>query len=187
MELGRVPPVGVTRELRREVLYGCPVPLANDRSRTCGSPYLVFHHFDPPRRERHHHNLAGMIALCSNHHAMAESYSADQLRAFKRGRAESAGIVRGEISWMRNKLLVLAGGNYFYDVPTILSYRGESKIAMPTNADGYLTLDIGMVSAAKEPRLKMSENFWSLDPNASDLARFDCPPSGKRIRAEYRN
>ncbi len=72
------PPADIRRALRVEVGFGCPVD-------GCGSPYLTWHHFDPPWRERQHHDAAGMIALCLQHHKEADSgaFSHEQLRVLK--------------------------------------------------------------------------------------------------------
>ena len=43
------------RTLRREVGFGCPV---------CRSPFLTWHHFDPPYHVEEHWRHEGMIALC---------------------------------------------------------------------------------------------------------------------------
>ena len=48
----------------------------------CGSPYLTWHHFNPPWSERHHHDPDGMIALCLQHHEQADAgtFTVEQLR-----------------------------------------------------------------------------------------------------------
>ena len=76
--MNRNPPLNIKRILRQEVNYGCPVP-------NCGSPLLIWHHFDPLWSVKQHHNPEGMIALCTQHHPMADSgvFSSDQLRRFK--------------------------------------------------------------------------------------------------------
>jgi hypothetical protein len=55
----RTPPIAVRRKLRQEVGFACPVP-------DCGSPYLTWHHFDPPWHVTPQHEPAGMIALCKS-------------------------------------------------------------------------------------------------------------------------
>src|SRR5688572_23167474 len=69
-------PREVTRQLRREVGYGCP---------ECRKPLLTFHHFDPTWRGVEElcasegrsptaadHKVTGMIALCQIHHDYAD-------------------------------------------------------------------------------------------------------------------
>lgn len=72
------PPSAVRLELRREVGFCCPVE-------GCHWPYLTWHHFDPPWHARQHHDQAGMVALCLQHHKEADSsaFTPEQLHAFK--------------------------------------------------------------------------------------------------------
>lgn len=72
-------PDRVRRALRSEVGFGCPVD-------GCGSPYLTYHHFDPPRRLRDHNEPQGMIALCRKHHddAGGGAFTLEQLKDLKR-------------------------------------------------------------------------------------------------------
>lgn len=76
--MNRTPPARIRERLRREVGFGCPV-------KGCGSPYLTWHHFDPPWSKHEHHEPNGMIALCREHHDQADAgaFTKDQLRAFK--------------------------------------------------------------------------------------------------------
>jgi hypothetical protein len=93
--MDRSPPIEIRRLLRREVGFGCPVP-------TCASPFLSYHHFDPPWSVREHHNPAGMIALCPIHHPLAHGgvFSKAQLRRMKHQGAPDR--VRGRFGWLRN-------------------------------------------------------------------------------------
>ncbi|MEW5735721.1 MAG: hypothetical protein AB1921_12755 [Thermodesulfobacteriota bacterium] len=76
--MDRNPPSDVKKLLRQEVNYGCPVP-------GCGSPFLTWHHFDPPWSVKEHHNPDSMIALCTQCHPMADAgaYSSEQFEALK--------------------------------------------------------------------------------------------------------
>ena len=76
--MDRTPPMEVRKLLRREVGFGCPVL-------NCGNPYLSWHHFGPPWREKQHHDPNGMIALCVEHHAKADAgtYTKEQLHSYK--------------------------------------------------------------------------------------------------------
>ena len=51
--LRREAPIAVRRQLAEEVGFGCPIE-------GWGSPYLMWHHFDPPWRVREHHDPVGM-------------------------------------------------------------------------------------------------------------------------------
>jgi hypothetical protein len=57
-------PEHVKEKLRTEVGYGCPI---------CRSPFLTWHHFDPPYRVRPHNDPEGMIALCREHSDEADN------------------------------------------------------------------------------------------------------------------
>jgi hypothetical protein len=101
------PPAAIRRTLRQEVLFGCPVE-------SCGSPYLTWHHFDPPWREREHHDPAGMVAMCLQHHKEADvnAFSDEQLRKMKTDPylRRSGSPPEGTFHWRREQLVVRAGG-----------------------------------------------------------------------------
>ncbi len=80
----RDPGSTIKEQLRKQVNFGCPVRDADGTG--CGSPVLVYHHFDPPWKDHYLHNAEGMIALCPEHHYLADGghYSIAQLREFKR-------------------------------------------------------------------------------------------------------
>lgn len=173
------PPIGVRRILRREVGFGCPVP-------GCGSPYLSWHHFDPPWRVREHHEPAGMIALCGKHHDKADvgAYTVEQLRAFKVSSRDRTMELQGRFDWMRNRLLAVVGGNFYYEYPVIFRFRNEPSIWFNRDEDGYLLLNIRMLTSSGEPRLRLEDNFWFGRGEPQD---FECPPSGRLIQAKYLN
>ncbi len=57
-------PDHVKEELRAEVGYGCPV---------CRSPFLTWHHFDPPYNVRPHNDPKGVDRPCGEHHGEADN------------------------------------------------------------------------------------------------------------------
>lgn len=177
--MNRKPPKEVREILSREVGRGCPVP-------GCGSPYLEWHHFDPPWRMSHHQEPKGMIALCSEHHPIADggAWTVEQLHEFKRKGTKNISEVRGKFNWLRNKLLLVAGSCFYYETLTILEYRGEPSIWLQRDENGYLLLNIRMLSTSKEPRLVMEDNGWV---EKGEPKEFECPPSGKLIHAKYAN
>lgn len=177
--MNRTPPIDVRRELGQEVGFGCPVP-------NCGKPYLEWHHFDPPWRILNHHNPKGMIALCSEHHPKADvgAFTAEQLHNFKLNGANNHKEIRGKFDWLRNKILFISGGCFYYETLIILQYRDVPIIWFRRDADGYLLLNIRMLTTSNEPRLFLEDNCWI---EKGTPVSFECPPSGKLIHARYLN
>lgn len=174
--MARTPPTEVIRTLRNEVGFGCPVP-------GCGNPYLEWHHFDPPYAEEAHHRPEGMIALCVLHHARADAgaYTKAQLRAFKTNRV-NADLVRGKFEWLRNNLLTVVGGNFYYETPKLLVIDGEEIVWFDRDADGYLLLNVKVPSLSPEPRALIENNIWK---NVGDPVDLVSPPSGKSLEIRY--
>lgn len=181
---GRQPPNAVLAVLRAEVGYHCPVDVAGE---VCGSPYLTWHHFDPPWRLEHHHRPEGMIALCREHADKADngSFTDEQLRRFKaegRGRGLS---VSGRFDWMRRDLLAVVGGNAFLRTPVVLEVDGDKAIWFNRNENGELLLNFAMPSLSATPRASIRDNVWTVAPEG--VAELICPPSGRRLRVRYAN
>lgn len=177
--MDRKPPAGVRKALRKEIGFGCPVE-------GCGSPYLEWHHFDPPWHIENHHQPEGMIALCRLHHIQADNgaFTSDQLRAFKERSRENWKLNSGKFNWMRNRLLAVVGGNFYYNTNVILQVCGQPIIWFERNEDGYLTFNAFMLSEQKEPRAYIRDNIWYTTGNEKDI---ECPPSAKSIKIEYDN
>jgi hypothetical protein len=172
----RTPPVEVRRTLRKEVGFGCPI-------KGCANPYLEYHHFDPPWRDREHHEPHGMIALCAEHHRKADAgaFTTEQLRNLKRPADQ---LVAGRFDWLRNDILAVVGGCYYYETPIIFSFRGEKAIWFERDEDNNMLLNLRMVTQSGQPRLSLRNNDWLV---LGDPVDFESPPSGKRIRAQYAN
>lgn len=177
--MNREPPAEVRRILRREVGFGCPYP-------GCGNPYLYWHHFDPTWSEREHHDPAGMIALCGEHHPKADAgtFTKEQLRRFKRDGANRSEEVKARFDWMRNRLLAVVGGNFFFDTPVVFRFNGEPSIWFTRDTDDYLMLNVRMLTASGQPRVKMEDNWWLVRGDPEDV---ESPPSGKLLRIRYAN
>ncbi len=182
----RTPPTSVRRALRGEVGFGCPAPSDDDPSVRCGSPYLKWHHFDPPWREKHHFNPGGMIALCNRHSDQADggAYTIEQLRNFKKSKSifEDDNI-QGRFNWLRNKILFIGGGIHI-EPQKILVIRGRPIIWFDRDKNGCFLLNIDMCSLTGEKRIKIEDNYWIQEGKPHDL---QCPPSGKYFRVEYYN
>lgn len=120
--LSRHPPAAVLRQLREEVNYSCPI---------CGSPFLTWHHFDPPYHVQPHHNPDGMIALCPLHHKMADSgvYSADYLRGLKH-RQSGTSRIAFRWPWEPENIAFFFGGNILFGVRPVLVIRRDTVLGV---------------------------------------------------------
>lgn len=177
--MNRNPPADVRRALRFEVGFGCPVE-------GCGNPYLEWHHFAPPWHVCEHHNVDGMIALCRNHHPEADAgaFTDEQFKEMKeRGKSEEI-AVQGRFNWMRRAFMVNLGTDFCLNMPIILSYGDYPVVWFSRNANGYLLLNLEMLTGTCEPRLSMRNNDWVMVGSPKD---FECPPSGRLIDARYAN
>jgi hypothetical protein len=174
--MSRTPPAYVLRSLRSEVGFGCPVP-------GCGNPYLEWHHFDPPFANEEHHRPEGMIALCAEHHKKADAgaYTNEQLRSFKTNRA-NAESVRGAFEWLRNDLLAIVGGNFYYETLRVIQVDGIDVVSFIRDEEGYLRLNVQMLSLSAQQRARIEENIWSNIGTPNDLKS---PPSGKFLQIKY--
>lgn len=176
--MNRIPKIEVLRKLRNEVGFGCPV-------NGCANPYLEWHHFDPPWHIKNHHNPDGMIALCTHHHKMADggAYTNDQLRAFKNNKSQAKKI-RGQFDWLRNDLLAVVGGICYYETLKVLKINGHDVVWFNRDDEGYLRLNIKMLSVQLEERALIEDNIWKNIGNPNDL---HSPPQGKELRIDYEN
>lgn len=177
--MNRNPPDDVKRFLRDEVGFVCPVP-------DCGSPYLEWHHFDPPWQIEEHHKPEGMVALCREHHIQADhgAFTVEQIHDFKKDAKENWAQVRGKFNWMRNRLLAVVGGNFFYETPIIFQFKGKPIIWFERDANDYLLLNLYMLTTANQPRAYIRNNEWFNTGGEEDI---ECPPSAKRLRISYPN
>lgn len=165
------------RALRQEVGFGCPIP-------SCGSPYLQWHHFDPPWHELKHHDPAGMIALCSEHHAKADggTFTRDQLRTLKATAHDRE--IGGRFDWLRRDLIVRVGTNFYFNSPTVLTYGPHPLIWFTRDAAQHLLVNIQLVNLAGELRPVMRESYWSLSGKPVDVVS---PPSGRLLDVHFKN
>lgn len=177
--MNRKPPEKVKKILRSEIGFGCPIP-------GCGNPYLEWHHFDPPWHIENHHKQKGMIALCREHHIQADNdaFTIDQLREYKEQGLKNWEKVKGEFNWLRNRILAVVGGNFYYETPVIFKFKGKPIIWFERNDQNYLLLNLHMLSISKEPRACIVNNQWFSSHGEVDI---ECPPSAKRLKIEYQN
>lgn len=171
-------PRKVKEILRSEVGFGCPV-------KECGNPYLEYHHFDPPVSVRAHNNPEGMIALCAQHHKKADggAYTNEQLHELKKDQA-NADFVKGDLEWLRRDLLAVVGGNYYYETSKIIVVDGFDLVSLVRDDEGYLRLNVNLLSLAKEDRVVIKDNSWERIGIPLDLRS---PPQGKELEVRYHN
>jgi hypothetical protein len=151
-------------QLRREVGFGCPI---------CRSPFLTWHHFDPPWNIEKHWRPEGMIALCPLCHADADekgkhagTYTKEQLRAMK-NTPRSTDDVKGHFPALGNKesLLVRIGGCYAGTGSSLVSINGIPQITVNKNEAGILSLSFELRNIRDEISLQMEDNWLTAYPD----------------------
>jgi hypothetical protein len=180
--MNRTPPTSVARTLRQEVGFGCPIPKAG---RPCGNPYLSYHHFDPPWSLEEHHNPAGMIALCAEHHAKADvagAFPIEYLRKLKKEAGNSG--IEGRFDWLLRDFVVVMGGAYAANTVVPITYGDKPVIGFARDPFGFLVMNLDMPTASIAPRLRMWESSWYERGDPRDL---ECPPSGRLVKVHYKN
>ena len=183
-EPSRYIPEATRHALRKEAGFGCPVS-------DCRNPYLEYHHFDPPWHKEKHNDPNRMIALCAMHHAQADNWTVDQVRAMKVAAMRRSPGVDGRFNWMRRKMLGVVGGNYFYEVDHLIAV-GSSKpsaghepiIWFNRDESGYLLLNVRMLSLSGQRRVEIRDNDWISHGTPLDL---QSPPKGNKLIAKYSN
>lgn len=172
--MDRTPSLEVRRALRKEVGYGCPVP-------GCRSPYLTWHHFAPPWREREHHDPAGMIALCGEHHGFADGgvYSTGQLRALKKS-SPSPEDVKVHLPWAKKNFLVRAGGEYRANSHCVLLLDDTPLIELTRDESGFLCLSFTLESQDGKQRVSVEENYLTFSEDR--VFDFEISKNAKNVK-----
>lgn len=176
-------PRHVKEALRAELGFRCPAKTGPGDS--CGSPYLTFHHFDPPWRDENHHRPEGMIALCREHADKADNgaYTDAQLREFKRQGVDRSTKVAGRFDWMRRQLLAVVGGNAYFEVPTIIEVEEKPAVWFERSAEGDLLLNFDMPTRSGSSRASMINNTWEVVPEEG--ASIICPSGGRSLQVAF--
>ncbi len=127
-----------------------------------------------------------MIALCREHHIQADhgAFTVEQLQAFKRNAKTNWAQVNGRFNWMRNRMLAVVGGNFFYETLVIFQFKEKPVVWLERNPEGYLLLNVFMLTTSGQPRAYIRNNDWFNTGGEEDI---ECPPSGKRLRICYPN
>lgn len=172
---GRYIPEKVRKQLREEVAFGCPI-------KNCGSPYLSYHHFDPPYHLEKHHRPEGMIALCLHHHKAADNgaYKINQLRNFKKYPYLKTvkQKPKGRFEWEREQFIILMGGGAYISNEVILQVKTKDIIWISKSEYGYENLNLDIYDQQGKPLFIMRDNDWLIYECFSDLI---CPPCGNSI------
>jgi hypothetical protein len=178
--MNRTPPISVRRLLAEEVGFGCPVE-------GCGSPYLTWHHFDPAWAVKEHHDPAGMVALCRDHHPEADrgAFTTEQLRTFKKIGRDRSKSLGARFNWMREELLAVVGGNFYYETPIPIRVEDTPVVWFNRDDSGRVLVNLHMLTTSNEPRLVMQDNFWITE--GSTEREITCPPSGNMVSTKYPN
>jgi hypothetical protein len=152
-------------------------------SRRCGSPYLSWHHFDPPWAIEHHENPEGIIPLCLQHHKEADhgAFTKAQLRELKaRPYMKSTNApITGRFHWRRDQILVLAGGNWYLNCEVILRMRGRNVIWLSKDENGFELINMDVYDNEGALLFSMRGNDWAAHP--ASLSELECPPSAKSL------
>jgi|GEM_PF-2870505 len=146
------------RQLRKEVGFGCPV---------CRSPFLEWHHFDPPWNEEKHWRAEGIVALCRQHHGEADAglFSKGELRVMKTADYSARPVSANFISWQKEELLVRVGGCYTDTSAPVVCIDGEPQIALRKNDAGILELSFQLRDQDDRPIVAMQENSFVAFPD----------------------
>ena len=102
----------------------------------------------------------------------------------KRAAASTATSARGRFDWMRRGVLWVVGGNFYWDTPTIIEFNDEPIVWINRDADGYLMLNVRMLTTTAEERAVIEDNFWLARGEPSAI---ESPPNGKALPIEYAN
>jgi len=157
--LDRTPPAPVRRQLRKEVGFGCPIP-------GCRKPFLEYHHFDPPWAEEPHHRPEGMIALCTEHHPMADAETWSKARFLEmKARTYSEEEVRAMFPWQFPNPLVRLGGNYTAGAVPVIQVDGEDLLGLSVGDAGLLELSFAIRDADGADVAKMVGNDFTASPD----------------------
>jgi hypothetical protein len=126
-----------------------------------------------------------MIALCAEHHAKADAgaFTKDQLHALKVNTRQALEI-SGRFDWMRQRLLTVVGGNFYFDTPIPVQIHDVQVVAFSRDEAGHWLLNVVMPSRSAEPRMVIEENFWLSQGEPDDV---ECPPHGRLLAAKYSN
>lgn len=172
--MNRKPPSNIIRKLSQEVGFACPV---------CGSPFLTWHHFDPPWKMRKHHNPEGMIALCPEHAAHADGghWTINQQRQLKRPLNLNE-RVQAAWPWQPEKAVFMLGNSYYVGERALFSINGRRVISASRYSQkefnhSSVMLSVSLQDNTGKPILTLENNILSF--HATHLVEVQCPPQSR--------
>jgi hypothetical protein len=173
--------------LRREVNYGCPVRYQDGTG--CGSPILVFHHFDPPWIGNYIHNPDGMIALCSEHHHQADGglWTKEQLRQFKKNPFVDD-VLRIQWPWRPETLVMKVGPSLVMGSGSPIRLDGLPVMRFHPHmieelGERSIIFDSDIRDAKKNRWLRISDGWFDL--SLEDTTDVIFTPQTKTITARH--
>jgi hypothetical protein len=86
---------------------------------------------------------------------------------------------------MREDVLAIVGGNFYYQVETAVQFRDAPVVWFTRDPDGRTMVNTQMLTTSGEPRMVMLENVWITEGSAERT--IVCPPSGRQVHASYPN
>jgi hypothetical protein len=174
--LNRTIPEKVKSQLRLEVNFGCPLP-------DCGNPMLTWHHFDPPWHIRNHHDPKGMIALCHEHHSMADQgvFSNEQLHTYKNNPNELS-LVKSKFLWFPEASIIRLGGCYAQDWCELSLYE-RPLLEIKRDSDGLTKICFILFNENGETIAAMNKNEFTVRPE--NIHDFTVAASSNRIKIWY--
>lgn len=178
--ISRNPPSGVKKHLRSEVNFGCPI---------CGSPYLTYHHYDPPWNKKHHNKPDGMIALCVKHHGLADcgTYTKEQIKKFKKNPIlKNPLISQGKFEWLRNELILEAGG-FYLDSHVYLRIDGQNIIWFNRDKENNILLNLNIVDMNGDSVVLIENNDWISIGSSEEIDDIEVPPCGRSLTIKAKN
>ena len=169
----RTPTAEMRRRLRKEVNYGCPF---------CRSPFLTWHHFDPPWEPLHVHNEAGMIALCSECHRFADGghFTKQQLRQAKF--TPSSDPPKGRLPWNPSDAFIIFGGNCFVTRKgKLFSFRitGINVFSLRLTDNSYLAINALIWDKLNNLVCGIEDN--DIVPILGSIGDLECKAQAKEI------
>lgn len=167
-------------ELRREVGFGCPV---------CRSPFLTWHHFDPPVSEGGMHwNVDGIIAMCPLCHPDADkkgkkggAYSKDELRTMKRADWSVQQVRARFPTWERKRrLLVRMGGVYADTDSPLFSINETPQLQVAHGIAGILELSFVLRDKNDVVLVEVDRNWLTTRP--ANIYDMTVTPETKHVK-----